>query len=78
MHSLLSLLPPFTPKGDEVAVFAYGGSIMTTIFGHGAISFDGDLATHSNNNAETVVTFGSSLGHATGHPHTHAPAGAAQ
>jgi hypothetical protein len=25
-------------QGDEVAVFAYGGSIMTTIFGHDAIT----------------------------------------
>lgn len=63
---------------DEVAVFAYGGSIMTTIFGHGAITFDADLVTHSRNNAETVVSYGSSLGRATGRPHTHAPAGAQQ
>jgi len=64
-------------QGDEVAVFAYGGSIMTTIFGHGAIAFDDDLVTHSRNNAETLVTLGSSLGRSTGHPHTHAPAGPA-
>jgi hypothetical protein len=68
--------PPF--QGDEVAAFAYGGSIVTTIFGHGAITCDADLVTHSRNNAETVVSYGNSLGHATGHPHSHAPAGAAQ
>lgn len=63
-------------QGDEVAVFAYGGSIMATIFGHGAIVFDDDLINNSQNNAETLVTYGSSLGHATGRPHTHPPAGA--
>ena len=75
--TLLFFDPPF-PQGDEVAVFAYGGSIMTTIFGHGAITFDADLVTHSRNSAETVVSYGSSLGHATGQPHSHVPAGAAQ
>lgn len=61
-------------QGDEVAVFRFGGSIMATIFGHGAIAFDDDLVTHSRNNTETLVTLGSSLGRATGRPHTHAPA----
>jgi hypothetical protein len=56
-------------------VFAYGGSIMATIFGHGAITFDDDLVTHSRNNAATLVPYGTSLGHATGHPHAHPPAG---
>lgn len=60
-------------QGDEVAVFRYGGSIMATIFGHGAIAFDDDLITHTNNDAETLVTYGSSLGRATSHPHTHRP-----
>jgi hypothetical protein len=76
--SLTLILHTPLSQGDEVAVFAYGGSIMTTIFGHGAIIFDADLVTHSRNNAETVVSYGNSLGHATGHPHSHAPAGAAQ
>jgi hypothetical protein len=61
-----------------VAVFAYGGSIMTTIFGHDAIAFDADLITHSRNYTETLVSYGSSLGRATGRPHTHAPAGVQQ
>lgn len=64
-------------QGDEVAVFAYGGSIMVTLFGSGAIAFDDDLATNSKKGHETLVTYASSLGRATGHPHAHAPAGAA-
>uniref|UniRef100_A0A383WB87 Phosphatidylserine decarboxylase n=1 Tax=Tetradesmus obliquus TaxID=3088 RepID=A0A383WB87_TETOB len=62
-------------KGDEVAVFAYGGSIMTTLFGGGAIKFDEDLEANSKAGRETLVTFASSLGRATGRPHAHAPAG---
>ncbi|KAF6253516.1 phosphatidylserine decarboxylase-domain-containing protein [Scenedesmus sp. NREL 46B-D3] len=62
-------------KGDEVAVFAYGGSIMVTLFGAGAITFDADLEAHSRAGKETLVTFASSLGRATGRPHDHAPAG---
>ena len=58
-------------------MFAYGGSIMTTIFGSGAIAFDDDLLTHSRNCAETLVTYASSLGRATGRPHSHKGAGAA-
>lgn len=60
-------------------MFRYGGSIMTTIFGNGAISFDADLLANSANYAETLVSYGSSLGRATGHPHrapAAAPAGA--
>ncbi|WIA37971.1 hypothetical protein OEZ86_001347 [Tetradesmus obliquus] len=62
-------------KGDEVAVFAYGGSIMVTLFGGGAIKFDDDLEAYSKAGRETLVTFASSLGRATGRPHAHAPAG---
>eukprot|EP00878_Enallax_costatus_P023324 GHUV01024798.1.p4 GENE.GHUV01024798.1~~GHUV01024798.1.p4 ORF type:complete len:111 (+),score=49.23 GHUV01024798.1:1030-1362(+) len=63
-------------KGDEVAKFQYGGSIMATLFGSGAIAFDDDLMANSQNAAETLVTYASSLGRATGKPHAHAPAGA--
>lgn len=62
-------------QGDEVAVFAYGGSIMVTLFGARAIKFDDDLEQYSRQGCETLVTFASSLGRATGHPHAHAPAG---
>jgi phosphatidylserine decarboxylase len=56
-------------------VFAYGGSIMVTLFGAGAISFDDDLEAHSRAGCEMLVTLASSLGRATGRPHAHAPAG---
>jgi hypothetical protein len=56
-------------------VFAYGGSIMVTLFGAGAISFDDDLETRSREGRKTLVTLASSLGRATGRPHAHAPAG---
>ena len=49
---------------------------MVTLFGSGAIAFDDDLMANSQNGAETLVTFASSLGRATGKPHAHAPAGA--
>jgi phosphatidylserine decarboxylase len=65
-------------KGDEVAVFEYGGSIMATLFGHGTITFDDDVSANSHNGAETLVTYASSLGTATGRPHAQAPAGAQQ
>ncbi len=52
-------------KGDEVAVFAYGGSIMTTLFRRGAIAFDQDLLTNTARGSETRVNYGSSLGRAT-------------
>jgi phosphatidylserine decarboxylase len=72
---LLLLLLLLLLQGDEVAVFAYGGSIMATLFGGGAISFDDDLKAHSRAGKETLVTYASSLGRATGRPHAHAPAG---
>jgi hypothetical protein len=59
-------------------VFAYGGSIMVTPFGAGAISFDDDLEGHSRAGRETLVSFASSLGRATGRPHGHAHAPAGQ
>jgi phosphatidylserine decarboxylase len=62
-------------QGDEVAVFAYGGSIMATLFGGGSITFDADLEGNSRAGQETLVTYASSLGRATGRPHAHAPAG---
>lgn len=40
-----------------MAVFRYGGSMMTTTFGNGAISFDADLLANSANNAETLVSY---------------------
>lgn len=59
-------------------MFRYGGSIMATIFGHGAIAFDDDLITHTKNETETLVTYASPLGRATGRPHRPPPgAGAA-
>eukprot|EP00775_Hariotina_reticulata_P010215 gene10215-10375_t len=63
-------------KGDEVAVFEYGGSIMATLFHHDAIDFDADLHQRSRRGAETLVKYASSLGQATGR-RTRAPGGAA-
>jgi phosphatidylserine decarboxylase len=65
-------------KGDEVAVFEYGGSIMATLFGNGTITFDDDVSANSHNGVETLVTYASSLGTATGRPHAQAPAGVQQ
>ncbi|GLC75964.1 hypothetical protein PLESTF_001712100 [Pleodorina starrii] len=53
-------------KGDEVAVFTYGGSIMATLFVFGAIDFEADLCRHTSGGCETLVQYGSPLGRATG------------
>ncbi len=64
-------------KGDEVAVFAYGGSLMATLFVGGSIGFDEDLRRHTHEGYETLVKYGSSLGRATGAWRENAPAAAA-
>jgi phosphatidylserine decarboxylase len=45
-----------------VAHFAFGGSIMTTLFHAGTMDFDYDLIQHSQGMCETLCRFGSSLG----------------
>ncbi|GBF95849.1 phosphatidylserine decarboxylase [Raphidocelis subcapitata] len=62
-------------KGDEVGVFAFGGSIVVTAFQRGAIAFDADLAANSARRCETRANMGSGLGRAA---HARAPAAAAE
>jgi phosphatidylserine decarboxylase len=55
-------------QGDEVAAFAYGGSIIATLFGVGAIddiTFFQDLLEHSHRLCETRIRLGQSIGRAT-------------
>lgn len=51
-------------KGDEVGVFAFGSSIVATVFRPGAILFDRDLIQNSARRCETRVSLGTSLGRA--------------
>ena len=39
-------------KGDEVGVFAMGGSLVATVFRRGAVAFDADLLRHSARGCE--------------------------
>ncbi|GLC43596.1 hypothetical protein PLESTM_001493800 [Pleodorina starrii] len=64
-------------KGDEVAVFGYGGSLMATLFVGDSIAFDDDLRRHTHAGYETLVKYGSSLGRATGERRKRAPADSA-
>ncbi|KIZ03055.1 Phosphatidylserine decarboxylase proenzyme [Monoraphidium neglectum] len=52
-------------KGDEAAVFEFGGSIMATVFRPGSIEFDEDLLQHTSRRCETRALLGTSLGRAT-------------
>ena len=47
-------------------MFAFGGSIMATLFREGAIEFDQDLREHTADMCETRCKLRSSLGRATG------------
>ncbi|EFJ46783.1 hypothetical protein VOLCADRAFT_62226, partial [Volvox carteri f. nagariensis] len=66
--SVQALVKPgaWVTKGDEVALFAYGGSLMATLFVAGTIKFDEDLRRHTASGYETLVKYGSSLGKSTG------------
>ncbi|GIL51913.1 hypothetical protein Vafri_7825 [Volvox africanus] len=61
-------------KGDEVAIFAYGGSLMASLFVGGSIVFNEDLRRHTAAGYETLVKYGSPLGRATGTWRVLAPA----
>jgi len=49
-------------KGDELGLFAFGGSTVVVLFQENAIHYDQDLIDHSAQVLETLVTVGSSLG----------------
>lgn len=49
-------------KGDEKGYFSLGGSSVVLLFEKNKIVFDEDLIEHSQENIETKVSFGSSLG----------------
>jgi phosphatidylserine decarboxylase len=51
-------------KGQELGIFAYGGSSVVTLFPTGSVDFDADLSARSLEGTETLVELGSSLGKA--------------
>jgi phosphatidylserine decarboxylase len=53
-------------KFDDCGTFAFGGSTTLVLFRPGAISFDKDLRLNSDQQLETLVKVGTSLGRATG------------
>jgi phosphatidylserine decarboxylase len=53
-------------KFQDCGAFAFGGSTTLVLFQPGAIIFDNDLITNSENQLETLVKVGNSLGRSTG------------
>lgn len=51
-------------KGQELGLFAYGGSSVVTLFASGSVAFDADLHSRSLEGVETLVQLGTSLGRA--------------
>ena len=49
-------------KGDEKGYFRFGGSTVIIIFKKGRIVFDKDLVENTNNNLETAISMGESIG----------------
>jgi phosphatidylserine decarboxylase len=49
-------------KGQELGLFAYGGSSVVTLFPSGSVDFDADLSSRSLSGIETLVELGTSLG----------------
>jgi phosphatidylserine decarboxylase len=49
-------------KGQELGLFAYGGSSVVTLFPSGSVAFDADLVSRSLSGIETLVGLGTSLG----------------
>ncbi|TPX58616.1 phosphatidylserine decarboxylase [Powellomyces hirtus] len=49
-------------RGDEHGYFAFGGSTILVLFEKDAIEFDADLLQNSEQNLETLVRMGTSLG----------------
>jgi phosphatidylserine decarboxylase len=52
-------------KFDELGYFAFGGSTTLVLFQPGAIEFDMDLLQNSNQQMETLVQVGDSIGKST-------------
>ncbi len=53
-------------KFDDCGSFAFGGSTTLVLFPAGSITFDKDLLVNSEQQLETLVKVGNSLGRATG------------
>ena len=51
---------------QDSGAFAFGGSTVLVLFQAGTITFDPDLLANSNQQLETLIQVGSSLGRATG------------
>lgn len=52
--------------GQELGLFAYGGSTVVTLFQRGAVEFDKDLKARSRTGVETLVHLGTSLARTAG------------